>query len=104
MKPIKYKIVATPKKIRHCPKFDDDVNVIKSKASLEHGDGRKPLIMQEIKYRSRSGTYSTILAFMHCVFLCKTLKVKGKIRNPFNRNMLKKHFPSNKEVSHSHMF
>ena len=91
-------------KYKSFPVVKDGVNVIISKANLEHTGDCKPSRLQQVKQRSRSGAYVKNISDISMYTLCTMLKDEGKLSSSFIKQVLKTQFPANKNVTNRHVY
>ena len=82
----------------------DGVNIIISKANLEHTGECNPSTLQQVMQRSRSGAYVRGISDTSLYTLCTMLKDEGKLSSSFIKQILRSQFPANKNVNNRHVY
>ena len=91
-------------KYKSCPVMKDGINVIISKANLQHTGECKPSRLQQVMQRSRSGAYVKNISDVSLFTLCMMLKDEGKVPSSMVKQILSTQFPANKNVTNRHVY
>ena len=91
-------------KYKSYPVVKDGVNVIISKANVEHTGECQPSRLQQVMQRSRSGTYVKNISDVSLFTLCMMLKDEGNVPSSMVKQILSTQFPANKNVTNRHVY
>ena len=91
-------------KYKSYPVVKDGVNVIISKANIQHSGECIPSKLQQVMQRSRSGAYIKNISDISLYTLCMILKDEGKVPSTIVKQILSTQFPANKNVTNRHVY